>query len=170
MRLIMRVPFIKMHGLGNDFVVLDAREQSLPEITANTAAALADRNTGIGCDQLQFARPLRRRPGEQDDLRVLELGNIAVLIERHIDQIAQGLANRGVAGQQHRDYIPGGRLLAGLQRQFAHDAGYGCSHRQAFQADGKRPRRGGGGIAGRTRLVEVLSRGTGLGRHDCRII
>lgn len=57
MRLIMRVPFIKMHGLGNDFVVLDAREQSLPEIAANTAAALADRNTGIGCDQLIVLEP-----------------------------------------------------------------------------------------------------------------
>ncbi len=52
MRAIMRVPFIKMHGLGNDFVVLDTREQNLPDLTQTTASALADRNTGIGCDQL----------------------------------------------------------------------------------------------------------------------
>ena len=48
----MRVSFVKMHGLGNDFVVLDARAQSLPPITTQLAAALANRHTGIGCDQL----------------------------------------------------------------------------------------------------------------------
>ena len=53
----MRVPFIKMHGLGNDFVVLDAREQDLPEISEAFAAAIADRWTGIGCDQLIVLEP-----------------------------------------------------------------------------------------------------------------
>ena len=48
----MRVPFIKMHGLGNDFIVLDARVDAVPAITTTIAAALADRKTGIGCDQL----------------------------------------------------------------------------------------------------------------------
>ncbi len=48
----MRVPFTKMHGLGNDFIMLDAREAELPEIGTAMAAALADRHTGIGCDQL----------------------------------------------------------------------------------------------------------------------
>ena len=48
----MRVSFIKMHGLGNDFVVLDGRVQPLPAIDAALARALADRRTGIGCDQL----------------------------------------------------------------------------------------------------------------------
>jgi diaminopimelate epimerase len=44
-------PFRKMHGLGNDFVVFDAREAPL-EIDGASARALADRRTGIGCDQL----------------------------------------------------------------------------------------------------------------------
>ncbi|XUU59675.1 diaminopimelate epimerase [Erythrobacter sp. HA6-11] len=48
----MRVRFIKMHGLGNDFVVLDARAEALPQISSSFAAAIADRQTGIGCDQL----------------------------------------------------------------------------------------------------------------------
>ena len=47
----MDIPFRKMHGLGNDFVVIDARAQPVP-VTARRAAALADRRTGIGCDQL----------------------------------------------------------------------------------------------------------------------
>ncbi|MEO1047796.1 MAG: diaminopimelate epimerase, partial [Pseudomonadota bacterium] len=53
----MRVPFIKMHGLGNDFVVLDARAQSLPEMTPGCAKALADRREGIGCDQVIVLEP-----------------------------------------------------------------------------------------------------------------
>ena len=47
----MRVPFIKMHGLGNDFVVLDGRETPI-SMAPPLAAALADRKTGIGCDQV----------------------------------------------------------------------------------------------------------------------
>jgi diaminopimelate epimerase len=48
----MRVmPFIKMHGLGNDFVVLDARERALA-IDAKAARAIADRHRGVGCDQI----------------------------------------------------------------------------------------------------------------------
>ena len=53
----MRVPFIKMHGLGNDFVVIDGRETAVPAMTARLAAALADRHTGIGCDQLIVLGP-----------------------------------------------------------------------------------------------------------------
>jgi len=53
----MRVPFVKMHGLGNDFVVLDGREQPLPAMTTSLAKALADRKTGIGCDQLILLEP-----------------------------------------------------------------------------------------------------------------
>ncbi len=48
----MRAQFTKMHGLGNDFVVLDTRAQPLPPISAALVRALADRRTGIGCDQL----------------------------------------------------------------------------------------------------------------------
>ncbi len=48
----MRTAFIKMHGLGNDFIVLDAREAPVPPLTPRFVAALADRRTGIGCDQL----------------------------------------------------------------------------------------------------------------------
>ncbi len=53
----MRVPFIKMHGLGNDFVVLDARVDAVPPMTPALASALADRHTGIGCDQLILLEP-----------------------------------------------------------------------------------------------------------------
>ena len=45
------IPFLKMHGLGNDFVVFDARKQGLA-LDAATARAIADRRRGIGCDQV----------------------------------------------------------------------------------------------------------------------
>jgi len=48
--------FTKMHGLGNDFVVLDARRQRL-EIGERQARAIADRRTGVGCDQLIIVEP-----------------------------------------------------------------------------------------------------------------
>jgi diaminopimelate epimerase len=47
----MRRPFTKMHGLGNDFVVFDARAVPLA-LTAQQVRGLSDRHTGIGCDQL----------------------------------------------------------------------------------------------------------------------
>lgn len=53
----MRVPFIKMHGLGNDFVVLDARDTSLPVMTEKAARGIADRREGIGCDQVIVLEP-----------------------------------------------------------------------------------------------------------------
>ena len=43
--------FTKMHGAGNDFVVLDLRD-GLPPPDAALAAALADRHRGVGCDQI----------------------------------------------------------------------------------------------------------------------
>lgn len=48
--------FHKMHGLGNDFVVIDAREHPLV-MTHTRARAIADRKTGIGCDQLIVLEP-----------------------------------------------------------------------------------------------------------------
>ena len=45
------VPFVKMHGLGNDFVVLDARMRPLT-LTETQILALADRRRGVGFDQL----------------------------------------------------------------------------------------------------------------------
>ncbi len=45
------IPFTKMHGLGNDFVVLDLRD-GMPVPDADAARNIADRRRGIGCDQL----------------------------------------------------------------------------------------------------------------------
>ena len=52
----MQRAFRKMHGLGNDFVVFDARETPLA-LTRVQVVGLADRHTGIGCDQLIVIEP-----------------------------------------------------------------------------------------------------------------
>ncbi|MBW2270093.1 MAG: diaminopimelate epimerase [Deltaproteobacteria bacterium] len=50
------LPFTKMHGAGNDFVVLDGVSSELPELEP-LAARLCDRHFGIGADQLLVVRP-----------------------------------------------------------------------------------------------------------------
>jgi diaminopimelate epimerase len=57
-----------MHGLGNDFVVLDFRRDFIP-INAKAASVLADRRTGIGCDQLIVLEP-PRHPAAQVLMRI----------------------------------------------------------------------------------------------------
>jgi len=47
--------FVKMHGLGNDFVIFDARSEPLT-LTPDQAAMVADRRLGVGCDQILIIR------------------------------------------------------------------------------------------------------------------
>jgi len=56
-----KLRFAKMHGLGNDFVVIDAVRQPV-ELTAARARFLADRHFGVGCDQILVVEP----PGRAD--------------------------------------------------------------------------------------------------------
>src|ERR1700739_97752 len=63
-----KLPCLKMHGLGNDFVVLDGRRAAIA-VDAASACALADRRTGIGCDQvILLERP--RHPTAQGVMRI----------------------------------------------------------------------------------------------------
>ena len=71
--------FIKMHGLGNDFLVLDARGQPIV-LSAAQVRALANRHTGIGFDQLILIEPsatadVRLRFWNSDGGEVAACGN-----------------------------------------------------------------------------------------------
>src|SRR5215210_5899453 len=71
--------FHKMHGLGNDFAIFDAREEPLA-MSEPLARALADRHNGIGCDQLIVLEPsdaadLRMRIWNHDGGEVESCGN-----------------------------------------------------------------------------------------------
>ena len=59
----MRVNFTKMHGLGNDFVVINALEQAV-ELDPEQITRIAERRLGIGCDQLLVIRPGRREQAD----------------------------------------------------------------------------------------------------------
>ncbi len=83
-------PFHKMHGLGNDFVVIDARASTL-DMTKPRAKAIADRHRGIGCDQLIVLEPsqiadVKMRIFNADGSEVEACGNatrcVALLLEK----------------------------------------------------------------------------------------
>ena len=60
----MKRRFDKMHGLGNDFVIIDARNEPF-DVSPSLARAIADRRTGVGCDQL-----IVLEPSENADLKM----------------------------------------------------------------------------------------------------
>jgi diaminopimelate epimerase len=59
----MMLNFSKMHGLGNDFVVIDAINQSV-SLDTELVRRLADRHRGIGCDQLLIVEPAQQPDSE----------------------------------------------------------------------------------------------------------
>ena len=65
----MEAPFVKMHGCGNDFVVFDERRGALG-LTAARAAAIADRRTGVGCDQFIAIEPAPAGTGADAFMRI----------------------------------------------------------------------------------------------------
>lgn len=85
--------FVKMHGCGNDFVILDERARPLG-ITPARAAALADRHTGIGCDQLivlEVGEPAFMRIYNPDGSEAGACGNAT----RCVADILMGQTGRG---------------------------------------------------------------------------
>jgi diaminopimelate epimerase len=75
----MKRHFHKMHGLGNDFVIVDARDTPFA-VTPGLARAIADRRTGVGCDQLIVLEPsdgadLKMRIWNSDGGEVESCGN-----------------------------------------------------------------------------------------------
>lgn len=64
----MRIQFTKMHGLGNDFVVIDAVSQHV-NLRASQIEKLANRHTGVGFDQLLLIEP-PSRPDADFDYRI----------------------------------------------------------------------------------------------------
>ena len=88
--------FHKMHGLGNDFVIFDAREEPL-SMDEPLARALSDRKTGVGCDQLivlekSNVADLRMRIWNHDGIEVESCGNASrcVVALTHAKSIETG--------------------------------------------------------------------------------
>jgi diaminopimelate epimerase len=90
--------FTKMHGQGNDFVVLDGIRQALA-ITPERARAIADRHLGVGCDQVLLverardpANDFRYRIFNSDGGEVEQCGNGARCFARFV--LDQGLTDK----------------------------------------------------------------------------
>ena len=120
-----KIPFLKMHGLGNDFVVLDGRGTAIA-IDAAGASALADRRTGIGCDQvIVLERP--RHPTAQVTMRIRNpdggeaeaCGNatrcVAALLHRETG--ATRMRIETIAGLLDAEILPDGRSEQGQHRK-----------------------------------------------------
>ena len=121
-------PFIKMHGLGNDFVVLDARTHAIALDDAR-ARAIADRHTGVGCDQLLVMEPpqhgdadvfMRIRNADGDEVEACGNGTrcIAYLLAREkgreritVETVAGLLETH--AGDERRVSVDMGRARLG---------------------------------------------------------
>ncbi len=65
----MRADFVKMHGCGNDFVIFDERASPLG-LTQARAAAIADRRSGVGCDQFITIEPAPPGSGADALMRI----------------------------------------------------------------------------------------------------
>lgn len=94
----MKIRFTKMHGLGNDFVVLDAVRQNFVPTPAQ-ARWLADRHFGVGCDQILVVEPpqtgnadFRYRIFNADGGEVEQCGNGARCFVRFVHE--QGLTTK----------------------------------------------------------------------------
>ncbi len=112
----MRIRFTKMHGLGNDFVVLDAINQAFVPTPAQ-ARWLADRHFGVGCDQLLIVEKagspgvdFRYRIFNADGGEVEQCGNGARCFVRFVHE--QGLTGKREIRVETRSGLIAPRLEA----------------------------------------------------------
>jgi diaminopimelate epimerase len=115
--------FVKMHGCGNDFVVLDERAAALG-ITPARAAVLADRRRGIGCDQLIIIEPAPEGSGADAFMRIrnpdgAEAGACGNATRCVVEKLARETGRRHqvirtVAGNLPADLLDDGRVTVDM--------------------------------------------------------
>jgi diaminopimelate epimerase len=101
----MAVTFHKMHGLGNDFILLDLRHQEFI-INQEVATQLANRHTGIGCDQILILR----KPTNDQHLASFEIWNAD---GSRAEQCGNGVRCLGLYLFERSEAPPGQFLLGG---------------------------------------------------------
>ena len=117
----MRARFLKMHGCGNDFVVFDERAGPLG-LTPARAAAIANRHTGVGCDQFIALEPgtdgadVFMRIRNPDGGEAGACGNatrcVASLLAAETG--ARRLIIRTISGNLPADILPDGRVTVDM--------------------------------------------------------
>jgi len=165
----MRLQFTKMHGAGNDFVVLDGVRQKV-ELSAAQWRALADRHFGVGADQMLVVEPpdgpdveFVYRIFNADGAEVEQCGNGARCFLRFVRE--QGLTDRSSVRVRTRGGVivprlePDGRVTVDMGRPLLEPA------RVPFDAAGLAPRPEGEDLLwpletpGGVRWVSVVSMG-----------
>jgi diaminopimelate epimerase len=120
----MRVEFTKMHGLGNDFILLEL-PASAQFPTAAQWQGLSDRHRGIGFDQAVVIYPPRRsdtdvfyRIVNADGSEVEQSGNgarcLAALLHRRGDSRDNGLTMESIGGVSHARFLADGRVSVNM--------------------------------------------------------
>jgi diaminopimelate epimerase len=124
----MRLQFAKMHGLGNDFVVIDAISQSVA-LEPGQIRHIAHRHRGVGCDQLLLVEPstspgidFRYRIFNADGGEVEQCGNGARCFARFVRD--QGLTAKNEIAVETKGGII--RLIVGTDDQVSVDMGRPC--------------------------------------------
>ncbi len=106
----MKIEFTKMHGAGNDFIMIDDRDRKFPDDDSDIIAAMATRHTGVGCDGVILVQPseqadFRMRFFNPDGGEVEMCGNGARCVARFARDI-------GAAGDRMAFDTVAGRLAA----------------------------------------------------------
>ena len=108
------LPFFKMHGLGNDFVIIDLRSVCGVALDDETVRRIANRRTGLGCDQLILLEPAEdadvgMRIRNADGSPAGACGNAArcvgrlLLAERQTDAVTIAVGSRTLVARRADD-------------------------------------------------------------------
>lgn len=115
------LPFMKMHGAGNDFVVIDSHLRDGAVVTPALARALGDRNRGVGFDQLAEIRPATGADFEldfwnSDGSRAGACGNATRCVADHVmrDMGKAAVTLRTVRGMLVARRLPDGRVSVNM--------------------------------------------------------
>lgn len=141
----MRLPFVKMHGLGNDFVVIDDRQSTASApLSPELARAICDRRFGIGCDQILWLKPASHGCDFRMDILNAD-GSVAEMCGNGVRAAVDYVA-RGRPGGAARRYQV--ETLAGL-------IGVDYSESERIRVDMGAPRLGAGLTKGASERLDL---------------
>ena len=97
----MRIPFWKMHGAANDFVLVDDRSRTFPASDGRWIASISSRRTGVGCEGVILIQPsqaadFRMRFFNPDGSEVEMCGNGARCVARLASEIGAAPAHMSI--------------------------------------------------------------------------
>lgn len=100
----MKLDFVKLHGLGNDFVVIDDFSNT-KEITPEQAAVICDRHFGVGADGLILVRPSKRPECAAYMHYINSDGSLAEMCGNGVRCFAKFLVDRGYVSGEKKHFI-----------------------------------------------------------------